>query len=80
MIYENEGNGQRWSVLALLQWCLDKITFYDFIDKNYGCAPREIKTETGLNKKTLYKYIKKAFEAELIEKCSIMDKNGKIWN
>jgi len=68
----NEKNQEvKWNELEELRWCRNKYLFNDFIDKNSGCTPKEIRIGTGLNRVTIYKYIGYYSKGNLIKKSPI---------
>lgn len=74
----NEKNQEvRWIEFEELRWCLNKYLFNDFIDRNRGCTPREIRIGTGLNRVTVYKYIGYYSKGNIIKKSPINGSQGK---
>ena len=74
----NEKNQEvRWIEFEELRWCLNKYLFNDFIDRNNGCTPKEIRIGTGLNRVTIYKYIEYYYKGNIIKKSPINKFQGK---
>ncbi len=71
MLIDEKNQEVKWIELEELRWCHNKYLFNDFIDKNSGCTPKEIRIGTGLNRVTIYKYIGYYSKGNLIKKTPI---------